>query len=88
MLRINEVQQAPGQRRLNLEGTISGIWVQELSAVCQDTLRKGSRLILDLKAVSYVDATAAELLRSLVRRGVSVTGETPFVARQLWQEPG
>jgi anti-anti-sigma regulatory factor len=84
MLRINDVPGAPGQRRLNLEGTISGIWVQELSALCEDSLRDGTKLVLDLAAVSFVDTKAGEMIRNLARRGVRIKSESPFVARQIW----
>lgn len=85
MLRINEESKGQGHRRLKLEGSISGPWVRELNALCGDILRESSKLTLDLSAISFVDAAAAGLLRGLARQGVRLTGESPFVARQLDQ---
>lgn len=83
MLRINEEPDEPGHRRLSLEGAISGPWVQELGDICSEILGAGSRLTLDLSAISFLDAAAADLLQGLTRRGVSLMGESPFLARQL-----
>ncbi|MGH8700244.1 MAG: STAS domain-containing protein, partial [Burkholderiales bacterium] len=75
---------APASHRiLRLEGRIAGPWIAELQSLCDAALREGSGLTLDLSGVSFLDHSAASLLRGLVQRRVALVGCTAFVAEQL-----
>jgi anti-anti-sigma regulatory factor len=72
---------------LRLEGQVTGPWVEELRRACDQMLGKnghrGSRLVLDLAEVSFIDADGVTLFRELTARRVVVTHCSPFVAEQL-----
>lgn len=83
MLRIS-VEKSSGQSRtLLLEGQLTGPWVEELSRSCDDALREGKHLTLDLSAVSLVGRDGIALLRKLKIRNVAVMNCSLFVANQL-----
>ena len=81
MLRITTIEMEPGTTALQLSGSISGVWVQELQDCCETLLAKGSAVNLDLSDVQYADVAALELLSKLKSRKVAVVGWTPLVAR-------
>jgi len=83
MLRISTVETESGTKELQLSGSISGPWVQELEDCCETWLDSGNTVTLDLKDVEYADASGLELLSKLKSRKVSVVRWTPLVARLL-----
>lgn len=83
MLRIS-VEKSSGQSRtFLLEGQLTGPWVEELSRSCDDALREGKHLTLDLGAVSLVGRDGIALLRELKIRKVAVMNCSLFVANEL-----
>ncbi len=83
MLKISTVETKSGTKELQLSGSISGAWVQELQDCCETWLETGNAVALDLKDVEYADASGLELLSKLKSRKVSVVRWTPLVARLL-----
>jgi anti-anti-sigma regulatory factor len=83
MLRIATVEMESGAKALQLSGSISGAWVQELQECCEIWLAGGNAVTLDLKDVQYADFAGLELLSKLKSRNVSVVGWTPLVAKLL-----
>jgi ABC-type transporter Mla MlaB component len=83
MLRISEIETTNGTARLALEGRMTGPWVSEVRGVCQQFLRKGRRLSLDLAQLSFVDREGVSLLRKLITDGVALTNCSPFIAERL-----
>jgi anti-anti-sigma regulatory factor len=68
---------------LKLEGELAGRWVQELRRTCDDALQDGAdSLLLDLRAVTFIDLDGVALFRELGDR-VSVTNCSFFAAEQL-----
>jgi anti-anti-sigma regulatory factor len=83
MLRIATVEMGSGAKALQLSGSISGAWVQELQECCETWLAGGNTVTLDLKDVQYADFAGLELLSKLKSRKVCVVGWTPLVAKLL-----
>jgi anti-anti-sigma regulatory factor len=87
MLRITTLE-SPGQPiTLKLEGRLVGPWVGELRRACQDALRRGQPLTLDLGDVAFLDGEGIDLVRALLDRQVTVTQCSPFVAELLRGRP-
>jgi anti-anti-sigma regulatory factor len=82
MLRILESEPGGDEIVLRLSGQIAGPWVDELAQVCRRALAR-HRLTLDLADVSFVEHAGVRLLRALGRRGVTLSGCSPFVTEQL-----
>jgi anti-anti-sigma regulatory factor len=68
---------------LQLDGKISGRWVSLLEKTCEVSLRKDSRVVIDLKNVSFSDREGAALLRNLKERGFELLNSSPFIAGQI-----
>jgi ABC-type transporter Mla MlaB component len=83
MLRITATEARDQPVTLRLEGQLIGPWVAELRRACQDVLRQGQTLTLDLADVSFLDADAIALVQALATRRVALRNCSPFVAEQL-----
>jgi hypothetical protein len=70
-------------RTLKLEGKLLGPWVDELARTCEELSTPPSFLRLDFAAVTFVDSVGIELVRDLIRRGVTVVGCSGFIADLL-----
>jgi anti-anti-sigma regulatory factor len=83
MLRITPIQPDPLTRVLKLEGKLLEPWIEELQEVCRHAQRQTAVVVLDLAAVSFVDASGAIALRHLIRQGVAVQHCSPLVVELL-----
>jgi anti-anti-sigma factor len=83
MLKISTVETESANKVLQLSGSISGAWVQELQDCCDAWLAAGNKVTLDLKDVEYADQSGLELLSKLRSQRVSVVRWTPLVAKLL-----
>jgi anti-anti-sigma regulatory factor len=84
MLRISQINGPHRVLTLKVEGKILGPWVDELSRACaEDSLKQ---LSLDLSQVTFVDAAGVELLRQLLKRGVTLAACSGLVAALLHVE--
>jgi anti-anti-sigma regulatory factor len=68
---------------LRLDGRISGRWVELLQGTCKVPLRKGTRVSIDLKNVSFADRDGIALLMDLKERGFELLNPSPFIAGQI-----
>jgi anti-anti-sigma regulatory factor len=74
MLRIT-IQNDPAGTTLELEGRLTGPWVEELKD-CWEKIRKSEPEVrVALKAVTFIDAAGKNLLEIMHRQGVQVTGD-------------
>jgi len=72
---------------LRVEGALSGPWVPELQAACEQVLTEARPITLDLGGVSFVDRSGAHLLQSLGReQAVTLANPPPFVREILREE--
>jgi anti-anti-sigma factor len=84
MLKIIPVDGGASGDVLKLEGKVAGAWVPALHAACVDVLdRRGGRLTLDLRDVSFIDASGLALIRNLVGLDVTLANCSAFTAEQL-----
>jgi ABC-type transporter Mla MlaB component len=85
MLRISEINSAMDGRKLKLDGSLTGPWVQELKQACEPILAEGQAMQIDCRGVSFVDAAGITLLQWLQSRGVTLDNCSPFIKLQLAQ---
>ena len=83
-MRIFEVTDVDGSVVLRLEGKMRDQWVDELRHLSSEILQKpGSRLVLDLAEITFIDTDGLELLRELSSRHVKLNNCSLFVTHQL-----
>jgi anti-anti-sigma regulatory factor len=85
MLRVTPLHDSHGPG-LKLEGKLFGPWTDELRTVCAALASQTSRPRLDLTAVSFVDASGAELLEELRSNGFELVGCSGYVEAILRPE--
>jgi len=76
MLKVS-VRNAPdGSIEIDIEGRLAGAWVQEAERCWQqEVLRANNRpVVVHLSAVSFVDDTGKELLKSMFQAGAKISG--------------
>jgi len=83
MLRIS-VNEVVGEGvTLCLDGQVAGRWVKLLQKTCEAELKKGARVTIDLRNVSFADRDGIALLRSLTDCRVELLNALPFIAEQI-----
>lgn len=83
MLRISENNASIETVILLLEGQISNHSVEITRESCEQVLRKGGQLILDMSGVSFADRAGIALLRKLQQQQVKLINCSPFLKEQL-----
>jgi ABC-type transporter Mla MlaB component len=86
MLKISSVSASEQSTTLQLEGSLSGLWVVELRRLTETALAERKMLTIDCCGVSFCDFQGQALMRELLARKVSLTNCSPFLQSQL--EPG
>ena len=74
MLRITIRTDAIGTT-LELEGTLTGPWVEELKDCWEEVQKSKQEVRVTLKAVTFIDGPGKTLLRLMHRHGVKLTGD-------------
>jgi anti-anti-sigma regulatory factor len=71
MFRISIVD-TPAQRRLVVEGRLSGPWVAELRTTCKNARRdlEGRRLLIDLSGLTVISREGEEAIVDVMKEGV------------------
>ncbi len=87
MLKISITEAAGETVSLQLDGQVSGRWVELLQRTCELQLEKCAHVAIDLKNVSFADRDGLALLRSLKDRRVEILNALPFMAQQIWKTP-
>jgi len=83
MLKITSVGLSEKEITLQLDGRVSGQWVELLRETAESVLNQGVRLNVDLKNISFIDCEGIALLRNLIERGVRHINPPLFVAEQI-----
>jgi anti-anti-sigma regulatory factor len=83
MLRISASKTAGGAVTLQLDGRLTGQWVELLKGTCEVRLKEDAHLIVDMQNVSFVDRDGFVLLKSLADRRVELLNILPFIAEQI-----
>jgi ABC-type transporter Mla MlaB component len=87
VLRISITEAADEQVTLQLDGQMSGRWVELLQKTCEVQMKKAARVTIDLKNVSFADRDGIALIRSLTARRVELLNASPFLAEQIRNAP-
>lgn len=83
MLRISSISLGPDVITLKLEGKLLEAWCGELRSACQLALEQAPLVSLDLMDISFIDSAGLDLLRTLLRRGITISRRSSFVAELL-----
>ncbi len=81
-LRISINEQAQ-DAQIKLDGRIAGPWTAELRRVWVETAPRiaGKRLVIDLREVTYADASATQLLREIYEQA-----HAQVIAGSVWTQ--
>jgi hypothetical protein len=71
MLRIT-IHHEDAATRLQVEGKLAGPWVEELKTCWQSAVAPGRALLVDLSALTLIDAEGKGLLAEMHRHGVKL----------------
>ena len=83
MLKITRAVLSNQEITLQLDGRVTGQWVELLRETADSLLKEGMRLNVDLKNISFIDCEGIALIRELIQRGVQHLNPPLFVAEQI-----
>jgi hypothetical protein len=83
MLRITRVVLSNQEITLQLDGRVTGLWVDLLRESAKSVMGEGMRLTLDLENICFIDCEGIVLVKSLMDRGVRQVNTPLFVAEQI-----
>ena len=83
MLKITRAVLSKEEITLQLDGRVTGQWVELLRDSAKSVLDQGARLNIDLKNISYIDCEGIALIKDLIQRGVRHMNPPLFVAEQI-----
>jgi anti-anti-sigma regulatory factor len=83
MLKITRVVHADQEVALQLDGSVSGQWIELLRESAESVLNEGLRLTLDLQNICFIDCEGLVLIKNLMGQGVRQVNAPLFVAEQL-----
>jgi ABC-type transporter Mla MlaB component len=82
MLKITRAVSQP-VTTLQLDGRVTGKWVELLRDSAESVLDEGMQLALDLKNICFIDCEGIAVLKSLIGRGADLTNAPLFVLEQI-----
>ena len=83
MLKITRVGSLDREVTLQLDGRVTGPWVELLRQSAESVLAEGVRLTFDLQNICFIDCEGVGLIKSLIDRGVRQVNAPLFVAEQI-----
>jgi anti-anti-sigma regulatory factor len=83
MLKITRAVLSKQEITLQLDGRVTGQWVELLRETAESVLDEGIRLNVDLKNISFIDCEGIALIRNLIQRGVHHLNPPLFVVEQI-----
>lgn len=83
MLKITQVASSNREITLQLDGRVTGQWVELLRESAQSVLEEAMRLTLDLENICFIDCEGIVLIKSLMDRGVRQINAPLFVVEQI-----
>jgi ABC-type transporter Mla MlaB component len=87
MLRISKLDSVERAATLRLDGSLSGVWVEELRRVCETRLANGEKLNIDCGGISFSDTDGVALMKELRKRQVALSNCPPLLQFLLGQGP-
>ena len=86
MLKISEVSRSDSEITFKLEGKVLAPWVDVLRRICTEPRHESRQIHLNLDAVTFLDEAGVELMRELIRQGITIAQCSAFVAELLHAE--
>jgi hypothetical protein len=83
MLKITRVGSLDREVTLQLDGRVTGPWVELLRQSAESVLAEGAWLTFDLQNICFIDCEGVGLIKSLIDRGVRQVNAPLFVAEQI-----
>lgn len=83
MLKITRAVLSKQEITLQLDGRLTGQWIELLRETAESLLDEGMRLNVDLRNISFIDCEGIALIRDLIQRGVQHLNPPLFVAEQI-----
>ena len=83
MLRITRAPSSNQEITLQLDGRVTGQWVELLRETAESVLAEGLRLTLDWENICFIDCEGLTLIKSLIGRGVRQVNAPLFVGEQI-----
>lgn len=83
MMRLVVQKQTPNAVILEVHGRVAGSNIEILAAERQRHLATANRLVLELDAVSFIDASGLNLLQRWSGPGLELRGGSAFLRRLL-----
>ena len=83
MLKITKVVSSNQEVTLQLDGRVTGRWVELLRESAESAMEERLRLTLDLENLWFIDCEGLALIKSLIRRGVQPVNVPLFIVEQL-----
>ena len=83
MLKITRAASSNQEIILQLDGSVTGQWIELLRESAESVLGKGLRLTLDLENICFIDCEGLALIKSLMGCGVRQVNAPLFVEEQL-----
>jgi len=83
MLKITKVATSNQEITLQLDGRVTGQWIELLRDSAESVLEEEMGLSLDLKNICFIDCEGLAVIKSLMGRGVRQINAPLFVAEQL-----
>jgi anti-anti-sigma regulatory factor len=83
VLKITELSRSDSAITFKLEGKVLAPWVDELRRICTEPPHELSQIHLDLDAVTFLDEAGVQLMRELIRQGITIAQCSGFIAELL-----
>lgn len=83
MLKITRVATSDQEITLQLDGKVTGQWIELLRESAESVLAEGLRLTLDWENTCFIDCDGLALIKSLIGRGVRQVNAPLFVGEQI-----
>jgi ABC-type transporter Mla MlaB component len=83
MLKITRTVLSNRETTLQLDGRLTGQWIELLRETAESLLDEGMKLNVDLKNISFIDCEGSALIIDLIQRGVQHLNPPLFVAEQI-----
>ena len=83
MLKITRVAKSNQEITLQLDGSVTGQWIELLRTTAESVMGEGLQLNIDLENICFIDCEGLALIKSLMVQGVRQVNAPLFVADQL-----
>jgi anti-anti-sigma regulatory factor len=83
MLKITRAVLSKEEITLQLDGRVSGQWVQLLRDSAESVLDEGLTLNVDLTNISFIDCEGIAVIKGLIERGARHLNPPLFVAEKI-----